>query len=99
LLRRSALVLVLALGGCNAWQDRAEFAPPQNRWTASEPSPVKADAKPPPIPEQYCYRTLAQVDCYNQAMPDRITGYTGLYPEPASLPPAPETETQKRPAW
>jgi hypothetical protein len=75
------------LGGCNAWQDRAEFAAPQYRWNASQPSPVKADAAAPPIAEQYCYRTLAQVDCFNQAVPDRVTGYTGLYPDPASLPP------------
>ena len=87
------LALVLLLGGCNAWQDRAEFAAPQARWNASQPSPVKADAAPPPIPEQYCYRTLAQVDCYSQAMPERVTGYTGLYPEPDSLPPGSKTKS------
>jgi len=82
----TASVAVL-LSACNAWQDRAEFAPPQNRWTPSQTSPVAADAKPPPIPEQYCYRTLATVDCFNSPQPSRITGFTGLYPEPASLPP------------
>jgi hypothetical protein len=90
-LRRSALAAALALAGCNAWQDRAEFAPPQSRWPASLSSPVMADAPPPPIPMQYCYRTLARVDCFSEAMPERITGYTGLYPEPQSLPPAPAT--------
>jgi hypothetical protein len=79
--------LVLALAGCNAWQNRAEFAPPQNRWNASQPSPAAADAPPPPIPLQYCYRTLAKVDCFSEANPERITGYTGLYPDPESLPP------------
>jgi hypothetical protein len=85
----SAVALVSALAGCNAWQDRAEFAQPQNRWNAAQPSPVRADATPPPIPMQYCYRTLAEVDCFSQALPERISGYTGLYPDPASLPPAP----------
>jgi len=87
-LRAVAVLALVALSACNAFQDRAEFAAPQSRWKDSEPSPVKADAAPPPIPEQYCYRTLGTVDCFNHAVPDRITGYTGLYPEPASLPPA-----------
>jgi hypothetical protein len=76
----------LALAGCNAWQDRAEFAPPQNRWPANLPSPALADAPPPPIPVQYCYRTLARVDCFTQAMPNRLTAYTGTYPDPDTLP-------------
>lgn len=75
------------LAGCNVWQDRAEFAPPQSRWNETGTSPVAADAPPPPIPEQYCYRTLADVDCYSEPRPDLITGFTGLYPDPASLPP------------
>ena len=41
-------VLAVGLGACNAWQDRAEFAPPQSRWRATEPSPASADAPPPP---------------------------------------------------
>jgi hypothetical protein len=86
-----AALLVLTLAGCNAWQDRAEFAPPQYRWGPGQSSPVMADAPPPPIPMQYCYRTLATVDCYNQTMPERLTGYTGLYPDPASLPPGSKT--------
>jgi hypothetical protein len=86
----AALSLALTLSACNAWQNRAEFAAPQERWNESEPSPVRVDAKPPPIPEQYCYRTLAMVDCFAAAQPERITGYTGLYPDPASLPPAPK---------
>ena len=82
-----AASLLISLAGCNAWQDRAEFAPPQNRWTSSQSSPVAADAPPPAIPRQYCYRTLATVDCFTEPQPDRITGFTGLYPDPASLPP------------
>jgi hypothetical protein len=82
--------LLILLAGCNAWQNRAEFAPPQNRWTPSQSSPVAADARPPAIPRQYCYRTLATVDCFTEPQPDRITGFTGLYPDPASLPPAPQ---------
>lgn len=85
-LGRSALAaLLLTLAGCNAWQSRAEFAAPQSRWPANYPSPVAADAPPPPIQAQYCYRTLASVDCYTEARPDRITGYTGVYPDPNSV--------------
>ncbi len=79
-------VFLLLLGGCNAWQTRAEFAPPQSRWNASQTSPALANDPPPPIPAQYCYRTLATVDCFTEAKPERITGYTGVYPDPASLP-------------
>ena len=81
-----ALAAALTLGGCNAWQTRAEFAPPQSRWPSSEPSTAGVEDPPPPIPAQYCYRTLATVDCYNETRPDRTTGYTGLYPDPNSLP-------------
>jgi hypothetical protein len=77
--------LALLLTGCNAWQNRAEFAAPQSRWPANLPSPVAADAPPPPIPAQYCYRTLASVDCYSEQRPDRITGYTGVYPNPDTM--------------
>ncbi|HZB90504.1 MAG TPA: hypothetical protein VE397_03620 [Stellaceae bacterium] len=80
-----ALVCLL-LAGCDAWQTRAEFAPPQSRWNSSQPSPAGVNDKPPPIPAQYCYRTLANVDCYSEAVPSRITGFTGLYPDPYSLP-------------
>jgi hypothetical protein len=82
-----AACLAIPLAGCNVWQNRAEFAPPQARWPSTQPSPVSAEASPPPIPVQYCYRTLATVDCFSEAAPERITGYTGLYPDPASLPP------------
>jgi len=88
-MRSSAWLFIavgLLLAGCNAWQTRAEFAPPQSRWTNSQTSAAGANDAPPPIPEQYCYRTLANVDCYTQANPDRITGYTGDYPDPYSLP-------------
>ena len=78
----SVLVMLAGLAACNAWQDRAEFAPPQSRWKSTEPSPAEADAPPPTIPTQYCYRTLATVDCYTEAQPSRATGYTGKYPLP-----------------
>jgi hypothetical protein len=81
----SAAVLLL-LGACNAWQDRAEFAAPQSRWKNTEPSPVAVNAPPPPVALQYCYRTLATVDCFTQAHPERLTGYTGQYP--SDIPPA-----------
>ena len=79
------ILLVALLAGCNAWENRAEFAAPQSRWPANYPSPVPANAPPPPIQAQYCYRTLAAVDCYTEARPDRVTGYTGAYPNPDSL--------------
>ena len=82
-------ILSVGLGACNAWQDRAEFAPPQSRWRSSEPSPVAADALPPPVPIQYCYRTLATVDCFTEAQPARATGYTGQYPKPDPKPDTP----------
>lgn len=78
-------ILAVGLGACNAWQDRAEFAPPQSRWPSSGTSPVAADAPPPPLQAQYCYRTLATVDCYTEARPDRIAGYTGVYPDPNNV--------------
>lgn len=78
--RPAMLTLLLLLGACNAWQDRAEFAAPQSRWKSTEPSPAAANAPPPVVPEQYCYRTLATVDCFTEPHPDRITGYTGRYP-------------------
>ena len=75
--------IAVGLGACNAWQDRAEFAPPQSRWRPTESSPVSANAPPPAIPVQYCYRTLAVVDCYTETQPARVSGYTGQYPKPA----------------
>jgi hypothetical protein len=86
--RLAVLAALLLLGGCNAWQNRAEFAPPQSRWPATLPSAVAADAPPPPITQQYCYRTLGTVDCFTEAKPERLTGYTGAYPEPDGLAPA-----------
>jgi len=79
------IALALAVAGCNAWQNRSEFAAPQSRWPANYPSPVSANAPPPPIQAQYCYRTLARVDCFTEAHPERITGYTGVYPNPDAL--------------
>jgi hypothetical protein len=80
------VILGFAAAGCNAWQTRAEFAPPQSRWNDSQPSPAGRNDPPPPIAAEYCYRTLATVDCFSEAKPDRVTGYTGLYPDPDSLP-------------
>jgi hypothetical protein len=84
-----ALALLVLLAGCNAWQTRAEFAPPQSRWPSTLSSPAGVEDPPPPIPVQYCYRTLATVDCFTEAKPDRLTGYSGVYPDPNSLPQRP----------
>jgi len=71
---------MLLLSGCNAWQHRAEFAPPESRWSESQPSPIAADAPPPAIRTVSCYRTLANVDCFAEKQPSRYYGYTGSYP-------------------
>jgi len=76
----------LLLAGCDAWQTRSEFAAPQSRWPSTLPSPAAQEDPPPPIAAEYCYRTLARVDCFSEPRPERFTGYTGLYPDPDSLP-------------
>ena len=73
------LLLAGVLGGCNVWQKTAEFAPPESRWPKGQSSPVAADATPPAIRTQYCYRTLAVVDCFPEKQLGR-SGYTGAYP-------------------
>jgi hypothetical protein len=98
-----------ALAACNGWETRAEFAPPQSRWPTSQPSSTAVNAPPPPVPVQYCYRTLATVDCFAEPKPERVTGYTGLYPNPDALkviqlPPKPgapaaTADAQNRSAW
>jgi hypothetical protein len=77
-----ATAVMLPLLGCNVWQDRAEFAAPQSRWPSTLPGTASVNAPPPTEAVQYCYRTLARVDCFNEAKPDRVTGYTGIYPDP-----------------
>jgi hypothetical protein len=98
--RLALIVLLVAaalpLAGCNTWQNRAEFAPPEDRWPGtqwpqailpkdlalgSQSSPVAADAPPPPIEVVHCYRTLAIVDCFPTRQPERLSGYTGTYPD------------------
>jgi len=76
------LVLIAGPAVCNAWQDRAEFAAPHSRWKATEPGATAANAPPPVAPVQYCYRTLATVDCFTETRSSRVTGYTGTYPQP-----------------
>jgi hypothetical protein len=75
------VVLAIGLSGCNAWQDRAEFAAPESRGTTTMTSPVDKEGPPPAIRAVHCYRTLATVDCYPEKQPDRYTGYTGTYPD------------------
>lgn len=75
------VVLAMGLGGCNAWQDRAEFAAPESRWTTTDSSPIDKEGPPPAIRAEHCYRTLASVDCFSDKQPDRYTGYTGTYPQ------------------
>jgi hypothetical protein len=90
------IALGLAVTGCNMWQNRAEFAPPPDRWPGTQwpqavlppdfplgqfTSPIAATAPPPPIEVVFCYRTLAIVDCYPHLQPERYYGYTGTYPD------------------
>jgi hypothetical protein len=81
--RAATIILIICaplLAGCNVWQTRAEFAPPEYRWTSDQTSPVAADAPPPAIRTVHCYRTLANVDCFTAKQDDRYSGYTGTYP-------------------
>ena len=90
------IALGVAVAGCNMWQNRAEFAPPPDRWPGTQwpqaalppdfplgqfTSPIAATAPPPPIEAVFCYRTLAIVDCYSHLQPERYYGYTGTYPD------------------
>ena len=90
------IALGVAVAGCNMWQNRAEFAPPPDRWPGTQwpqavlppdfplgqfTSPIAATAPPPPIEVVFCYRTLAIVDCYPHLQPERYYGYTGTYPD------------------
>jgi hypothetical protein len=74
------LVLALPLAACNVWQRQAEFAPPQSRWPSTLPGAVAANAPPPPVQPVYCYRSLAQVDCFATPQPERASSLTGIYP-------------------
>jgi hypothetical protein len=83
----AAVLALAALTSCTAvksaadwWRGPAEFAPPQSRWPVGQPSAAGAEAPPPAIRTAYCYRTLADVECFATRQPGR-TGYTGSYPE------------------
>jgi len=74
------VIVIIALSGCDAWPRRAEFAAPTDRWPVTLPWLVEADTTEPLIKSDYCYRTLAVVDCYSTPQPERATGFTGAYP-------------------
>lgn len=82
-IRRARLLLAVLplLAGCDIWQNRAEFAPPDTRWNAEEPSPMAKDAPPAATATEHCYRTLAEVDCFTARQANRAAAYTGSYPE------------------
>jgi hypothetical protein len=80
-----AAPLMAMLAGCELAPERAEFAPPQSRWPGTLPSPLNANEAAAPRLISYCYRTLAQVDCFPAPRPER-TGYLGTYPDPNSVP-------------
>ncbi len=72
--------VIIALSGCDVWPRRAEFAAPADRWPVTLPWQEEADRTEPPIKPEYCYRTLAIVDCFSTPQPERATGLTGVYP-------------------
>jgi hypothetical protein len=72
--------IIIALSGCDVWPRRAEFAAPADRWPITLPWLVEADTTEPPIRPDYCYRTLAVVDCYSTPQPERAADFTGAYP-------------------
>jgi hypothetical protein len=73
--------IALTLAACDPTFGRAEFAPPQDRWPSNYPSAVARETPAPPIPLQYCYRTLADTDCYLEPQPNR-SDFSGTYPIP-----------------
>ncbi len=72
--------VIIALSGCDVWPRRAEFAAPADRWPVTLPWQEEADRTEPPIKPEFCYRTLAIVDCFSTPQPERATGLTGVYP-------------------
>jgi hypothetical protein len=77
--------LVVLIGGCEpAAEPCDEFNPPPGHKPSScPPKPVAEHAVQPP---RYCYRSLAQADCYSEPQPDR-PGFLGSTEVPK--PPAP----------
>ena len=75
------VILAMGLAGCNAWQDRAEFAPPESRWPVTQPASNDKEGPPPAVRSIYCYRTLAAVDCYPAKQPQLYYDYSGSYPD------------------
>ena len=71
-------LLIALIGGCSsgAVEPCREFDPPPNHQPQSCPPKPVADKSGVPKPARYCYRSLAQVDCYSEPQPGR-TGYLG----------------------
>lgn len=73
--------LVAILSGCHPNADCSEFAPPTDRVQTTCPgTPVNPAAAAKPAHQRYCYRTLAQTDCYDTPQPQIAPSYIGTYP-------------------
>ena len=91
-------LLIALIGGCSsgAVEPCREFDPPPNHQPESCPPKPVADKSGIPKPARYCYRSLAQVDCYSEPQPGR-TGYLGST-ETSSPPPEPAAPPAAGPA-
>ncbi len=75
------VLLALLLGSCeNAVTPCSEFAAPQARQAAAKDCPQKPVTEQPYKPARYCYRSLAQPECFSEPQPGRANDYLGSYP-------------------
>ena len=73
----ASVLLIGLIGGCSgAVESCQEFDPPPNHKPDTCPPKPVADKSGVAKPARYCYRSLAQVDCYSEPQPGR-TGYLG----------------------
>jgi hypothetical protein len=79
--RLTALIFLTALlGGCeNAVTPCEEFAAPQARQPAGKDCPPKPVTEKPSRPARYCYRSLAQSECFSEPQPGRSNDFLGSY--------------------
>jgi hypothetical protein len=81
---KPTMILVLLaslLAGCeNAVPPCGEFAAPQARQASPKDCPQKPVTEQPYKPARYCYRSLAQPDCFSEPQPGRANDYLGSYP-------------------
>ncbi len=70
------ILIALLLAGCGGNIPACdEFAPPPSRKAGACPPPKPVSEQPYKV-ARYCYKSLAQVECYAEPQPGR-TGYLG----------------------